>query len=248
MNCMLSYRIVGDGPPVLLIHGFGISFNIWRNLLPLLKDDFTLIMIELPGIGSSPAPQGEYLAAAVLALEELRVKLKIERWRVFSYSSGTRVGESYVEKYPQRVVNAVFLCPMRTQAYKAFGLKVAKGLDARFPGFGNWVLEGSRLNFLIRLLGFNLRPNDQENAWMDEISSRPLEILKETIRAMPGDGAKEFITPSMPHLFIWGTRDLVTASPRKARAHHRLIDAMHSAPVTAAGQVAELAFPFLSSI
>ena len=43
--------------PLLLVHGFGISFNIWKELLPLLCPYFTLVMVELPGIGESPMPR-----------------------------------------------------------------------------------------------------------------------------------------------------------------------------------------------
>ncbi|MEZ4836317.1 MAG: alpha/beta fold hydrolase [Caldilineaceae bacterium] len=50
----LSYRIVGEGPPLLLLHGFGISYNIWQALVPLLHSHFQLILVELPGIGASP--------------------------------------------------------------------------------------------------------------------------------------------------------------------------------------------------
>jgi len=248
MPPMLSYRIEGDGPPVLLIHGFGISFNIWRNLTPLLKDNFTLIMIELPGIGKSPKPEGDYLEFSVREIERLREALKIDRWRVFSYSSGTRVGEAYVAQHSAHVVNALYLCPAQTQLYKAIGLKLAKTCDARLPRFGDWALSGQRLDFLIRLLGFNLQKNDHAQLWMQEISSCRVEILKQTIRSMPADGRRRFAVPSVPHLFIWGKYDRVTASPRRPSAHHRLINATHSAPVTAPDEVAELALPFLSSI
>ncbi|MBI5838616.1 MAG: alpha/beta hydrolase [Chloroflexi bacterium] len=244
---MLNYRIEGDGPPLLLIHGFGISFNIWQNLLPLLKEDFSLIMIELPGIGKSPAPQGDYLECSANEIEQLRRALKIERWHVFSYSSGTRVGERYVQQYSDHVIKAVYLCPAQVQWHKAFGLKIAKSLDARYPQIGNWVLSEKRLDFLIRLLGFNLRPSPHTQAWMDEISSQPVDILKTTIITMPRDGRQLFAPPPVPHMFIWGRQDLITASPRKASARHRLINAMHSAPVLEAEQVAELAIPFLSA-
>ena len=50
---MLSYKTIGKGKPLLLIHGFGISFKIWREITPLLKDDFNLVIIELPGIDKS---------------------------------------------------------------------------------------------------------------------------------------------------------------------------------------------------
>lgn len=245
---MLSYRIEGDGLPVLMIHGFGISFNIWSNLAPLMREHFKLIVIELPGIGLSPVPEGDYLEFCVREIEILRRHLKINRWRIFSYSSGTRVAEAYIERYADHVVNVLFLCPVQTQFYKATALTMAKALDARFPHLGNWVLSGRRLDFLIRLLGFNLQKSEHARAWMEEISACSTEILKHTIRSMPNGGRRPFATPPVPYLFIWGKQDRITASPRKPSAHHRLINANHSAPVTAAEEVAELAIPFLSTI
>jgi pimeloyl-ACP methyl ester carboxylesterase len=244
---MLSYRILGDGPPILLIHGFGISFNIWQNLLPLLKENFSLIMIELPGIGNSPACEGDYLEYCVSEIERLRLELKIERWHVLSYSSGTRVGERYILDHAEHVINAVYLCPAQVNRFRALNLKIAKLMDARFPSFGNWVLSGRRLDFLIRLLGFNLQQSPHARAWVDEIGCCSAEILKQIIHSMPDDGGRPFIAPPVPYLFIWGTRDLITASPRIASARHRLIRATHSAPATEPEQVAELAIPFLSS-
>ncbi len=245
---MLSYRTEGDGLPVLLIHGFGISFNIWSKLAPLLQEHFKLIIIELPGFGSSPLREGDYLQNCVSEIEQLRLFLKIDRWRVFSYSSGTRVAEAYIQKHADHVVNIVFLCPLQTQFYKAVGLTLAKAVDARFPGLGNWVLSGRRLDLLIRLLGFNSQKSEYARAWRDEIGSCSVGILKRTLRSLPSSGRRAFVTPSVPYLFIWGKQDRITASPRRASAHHRLINANHSAPVTAAEEVAELAIPFLSTI
>lgn len=245
---MLNYRIEGDGPPLLLIHGFGISFNIWRNLVPVLRQRFRLILIELPGIGSSSAPQGDYLTFSVNEIEQLRVALKIDRWRIFSYSSGTRVAEAYLEQYADHVVKIVYLCPLQARLQGSIGLKFAKVFDARFPALGNWVLSGGRLQFLIRLLGFSWQRSDYVQEWVDEISSCPVRILKQTLRSLPMDGRKAFRAPSVPYLFIWGKNDLITASPRRASAYHHLIDASHAAPITAADEVANLVIPFLSAI
>ena len=126
-------------------------------------------MIELMGIGNSPPSQRDYLEYCAREIDCLRVELKIERWHVLSCSSGTRVGERYVLEYAEHVINAVYLCPAPTRPYKAFGLKIAKQLDAWYPAFGDWVLSGKRLDFLIRLLGFNLQPSLHAQAWMDEI-------------------------------------------------------------------------------
>lgn len=180
-------------------------------------------------------------------IEQLRLALKIDRWRVLSYSSGTRVGEAYVERCAEHVVSALYLCPAQTNSLKGIGLNLAKALDSRLPAVGNWVLSGRRLDFLIRLLGFNLQPSEHAQAWMDEISACSIESLKQTIRSLPLDGRRRFSTPPVPYLFIWGKYDHITSSPRQPSAHHRLINATHSAPVTAAEEVAELAIPFFSA-
>jgi pimeloyl-ACP methyl ester carboxylesterase len=62
---MLCYRLTGNGTPLLLIHGWGVTYAIWQNLAPLLTPYFQLIMIELPGIGDSPEvdPEKPYYQA-----------------------------------------------------------------------------------------------------------------------------------------------------------------------------------------
>jgi pimeloyl-ACP methyl ester carboxylesterase len=245
---MLGYEVEGQGPPLLLIHGFGISFHIWAALSSYLRDHFTLIMIELPGIGATPAPASghPYLDAAADGIEELRQALGFERWRVLSYSSGTRVAEHYLNLHADRVERAVFLCPIQTTRLTAAVLRTAIRMDERFPQVGNWVLSGPRFRFLLNLLGFNLRRNPLSAAWYREITSQRVDMLKETLRTIPRGGASHFRVPSqLPILFVWGSEDLITASPRKASAGHMLVRGGHSVPQTAAEEVAQGILPFL---
>ena len=53
------YREAGpaDAPVLLLLHGFPTSSHMFRNLIPLLADDFRLIAPDLPGFGFSDAPE-----------------------------------------------------------------------------------------------------------------------------------------------------------------------------------------------
>jgi pimeloyl-ACP methyl ester carboxylesterase len=246
---MLKYEIDGQGPALLMIHGFGISFHIWNELRPLLREHFTLIMVEMPGIGSTPPPEPgrAYLDAAIEGIEEARMELGVERWRVLSYSSGTRVAEHYLNLHADRVQQAVFLCPIRTNQLAAAALRTALRLDRRFPQVGNWVLSGARFKFLLELLGFNLRRNPLSRVWFDEITSQPVDILKETLRLIPRGGAAEFQVPDdLPILFVWGKEDLLTAAPRKPVERNLLVRANHSAPETAAQEVAQVIVPFLS--
>jgi len=245
---MLNYQLDGVGAPLLLLHGFGISFNIWTELSPRLRDHFRLVTVELPGIGRSPLPPPAqlYLAAAVDALDSLRGSLGLPRWSVLGYSSGTRVEEAYLQAHAERVERAVFLCPAQTSSAKARGLRVASMVDRRFPRLGNWILSGARLRFLIHLLGFNLRRAPAVDAWHAEIASQPVDILKATLRSMPDGGARPIAIPNqIPALFIWGREDLVTATPRQPSARDVIIHATHAAPQTSAREVADAVIPFL---
>ena len=245
---MLNYKREGTGEPLLLIHGFGISFNIWDDLLPLLRDQFSLIQIELPGIGASPPPkQGQNdLDAAVEGIEQVRAALKIERWHILSYSSGTRVGERYIYLCANRVDHAMFICPAKISSRRALGLRLAIQLDTMLPQLGNWVLSGARLQYLINLLGFNSQPNERSPRWFQEISLQSIEILKVTLRSLAHGGAKPFSMAGNNILFIWADEDRIIEAPRLS-SRDRVIHANHSAAQTAAHPLAELILPFLGS-
>src|SRR5215467_13542423 len=46
----------GDGPPLLLVHGWPQSWYAWRLLMPALARDFTVVAIDQRGIGLSARP------------------------------------------------------------------------------------------------------------------------------------------------------------------------------------------------
>ena len=68
---MLSHRTVGEGPPLLLVHGIGSRYQVWDPLLPELATRYAVTAIDLPGFGdSAPLPEdadvsGPGLAAVV---------------------------------------------------------------------------------------------------------------------------------------------------------------------------------------
>src|SRR5436305_2234802 len=46
-------RVGGNGPPLLLLHGFSETHVMWHRVAPQLSDRFTLIIADLPGYGWS---------------------------------------------------------------------------------------------------------------------------------------------------------------------------------------------------
>jgi pimeloyl-ACP methyl ester carboxylesterase len=244
---MLNYRIEGSGSPLLLIHGWGVTYATWDNLAPLLVPHFQLIMIELPGIGGSPQvePGQLYYPACAEGIEEVRLALGIEKWSLLAYSSGTRAAEAYVQRYPQAVQAAIFLCPIYLVEIWTLFLHLLE--NTQNLTIRHWILSHWRLYSLILALGFNGRPHTYTRTWKHEIELQSLDILIRTLCEIPGKGRTPFELPEVPTLFIWGGRDALTARPRHLRPNDIIIPANHSAPMLAANSVAEVVIPFLNN-
>src|SRR5581483_2900212 len=242
---MLHYRLEGCGAPLLLVHGWGVTYTIWQNLVPLLKPHFQLIMIELPGVGGSPEVDlaKPYYPACAEAIEEVRQALGIEQWSILAYSSGTRAAEAYVQRYPQRVTRSVFLCPIYLTEICSLAVRLLH--TAHPPTLTHWLFSDWRLHGLVRALGFNGRRTDYTPVWKKEIELQSLDILVRSLCELPGKGRAPFEIPGVPVLFVWGRRDALTARPRRPHPNHVVISADHSAPMLAAPSVAEVVIPFL---
>jgi pimeloyl-ACP methyl ester carboxylesterase len=52
----IHYLVAGHGPAVILLHGYAETSLMWRPLMPLLANKFTVIAPDLPGIGDSGIP------------------------------------------------------------------------------------------------------------------------------------------------------------------------------------------------
>ncbi len=241
----LNYRAEGNGEPLLLVHGFGISFHIWRTLLPLLDPHFTVVMIELPGIGSTPMTRGEedYLQACVEGIEGVRRSLGIDRWDVLGYSTGSRIAEAYIRADAEHVCRAIFLCPLTIDVLKMRLLRLGVWLDRRIPEFGSGVLSGWRLKFLISWLGFNLQQDPMRDEWYSEIGAVPVEVHKETIRAVASAADGGFSVP-VRHAMIWGDRDLVPLTPRSPGEYDYFVHGRHAAPTESAEEIASIVVSF----
>lgn len=106
----LHYADWGNGPPVLLLHGFPLSSDVWSDLMPHLADRFRVVAPDLRGHGDSEAPPGPYsmddFAQDVLALAEA---LGLERFVLGGHSMGGYVAFRIVERQPGRLVGLVLV-------------------------------------------------------------------------------------------------------------------------------------------
>lgn len=96
----------GDGPPLLLLHGFTGSAANWRNHISVFSRHFRTMAIDLLGHGgsASPAEAARYsMAQCVEDVNGILTALQVDSAAVLGYSLGGRVALSLSATYPERV-------------------------------------------------------------------------------------------------------------------------------------------------
>ena len=102
--------IGGDGPPLLLVHGWPENWYAWRLVMPALARDFTVIAVDQRGIGLTDKPEGGYdagtLASDLIALMDA---LGHERFAVVGHDIGLVISYALAADFPDRVASVAVL-------------------------------------------------------------------------------------------------------------------------------------------
>jgi pimeloyl-ACP methyl ester carboxylesterase len=109
-DVLLHYVTAGEGPPVVLLHGFPETSAAWRKVLPLLGADHTVVAPDLRGLGHSHRPDTGYdkmtVAADIVALLE---HLGHPTARVVGHDMGGAVAYAMAAAHPERVTHLAVL-------------------------------------------------------------------------------------------------------------------------------------------
>src|SRR5205823_391943 len=82
----VHYLRAGRGDAVILLHGYTQTARMWRPIIPLLAERFTVIAPDLPGIGDSAIPHGSIdMQTAAARIHSLAQSLGVERARVVGH-------------------------------------------------------------------------------------------------------------------------------------------------------------------
>src|SRR3954471_12411155 len=94
----------GEGPPLLLVHGWPETWYAWRLVMPALARDFQVIAVDQRGIGLSDKPQDGYDTGTVAGdLVELMDALGHQRFAVVGHDTGFAISYALAADHPDRV-------------------------------------------------------------------------------------------------------------------------------------------------
>lgn len=101
----LFYRTVGNGIPLVILHGlYGASDN-WMQIARKLSDQFKVILVDLRNHGSSPHDNQHTYEAMVTDLAWLYYELEIDKAHLLGHSMGGKVAMAFAADYPEKILS-----------------------------------------------------------------------------------------------------------------------------------------------
>jgi pimeloyl-ACP methyl ester carboxylesterase len=94
----------GQGPPLLLVHGWPETWYAWRFVMPVLARDFEVIAVDQRGIGLSDKPEGGYdMATLASDLVALMDALGHQRFALYGTDTGMPIAYALAADHPERL-------------------------------------------------------------------------------------------------------------------------------------------------
>jgi pimeloyl-ACP methyl ester carboxylesterase len=214
---IVTAYVEGSGPPLVLVHGTTADHSRWAPLVPLLRDEFTLLMLDRRGRGGSTRESADYSIEregddVVAVLDTLA-----EPALVFGHSYGASVTLSALDRLPNCAAWILYEPPFATPGHDVFTVEQLT----------RWQLaldEGRREDLLEMFYREVLRFDDTALAAVRSLPAWPARIAAVHTAVREGWAVRSFAPRAMPApapvRFLLGdsTTPHLTASTRAAAA------------------------------
>ena len=223
----------GRGPALLLIHGIGDSSDTWRELIPVLAREHTVIAPDLLGHGRSDKPRADYSVAAYAnGMRDLLTVLDVERATVVGHSLGGGVAMQFAYQYPERCERLVVvssggvsrevnpmlrMCSLPTAHLMLpllrlpFARQVGRGILRTLEAAGSDI--GLDTEDLLRI--FDALPDSTSRHAFIRTLNAVVDWRGQVITMLD----RCYLTRGMPTLLVWGDRDGVIPYEHARLAH-----------------------------
>jgi pimeloyl-ACP methyl ester carboxylesterase len=228
----VRYFRAGEGPALLLVHGMAGSAATWKQVLPRLARDYTVIAPDLLGHGRSAKPRSDYsLGNFAAGLRDLLVALGIERATVVGHSLGGGIAMQLAYQHPERVERLVLVGSggLGREVSPILRMLTLPGAEYLMPLlFTSYSRDlGNKISMMLRRGG--LRAPAAEETWRAYVSLTEGEnraAFVKTLRSvidLSGQSVSAhdrlYLAAHMPTMIMWGERDFIIPVEHAHVAH-----------------------------
>lgn len=212
-NLATEYRDEGEGSVIFMLHGWGVDLNEFDKITDILKKDFRIVRVDLPGFGGTERPKNWDLGDYVNFVKGFLEKLELDKSKnivLLGHSFGGRIilkGVGTVKLNPEKIIlispAGVSLKSQRRSFFKV--LAKIGGFVAFIPPFVFWRQQIKKK--LYRMIGSDLE--DQKGG------------MKEIFKSVVGEDLSHYAEKiEKDTLLIWGEHDTVTPKSDGEHLHH----------------------------
>ena len=222
MPIELDHRLAGKGEPLLLIHGIGSTWRVWKPVLDRLEASHEVLSVDVPGFGhSAPLPAGTEPTIAAMA-DSLERALDAVGWdwpHVAGNSMGGWLGLELGRRGRAASVVAISPAGMWTEkerAYSRNALRMQHAIATKIAPHADRITSTALGRSLV--MGGVMRrpwradPDDAAEALRLFAGAPGWDT---TLEAMSSDMPRELGSIGCPVRIVWGTRDTLLL-PRQA--------------------------------
>ena len=221
----VAYLDIGQGQPVILIHGFGGSMWQWEHQQQPLSAEFRLITPDLIGSGLSTKPDIEYRPEQMLEyFIGFMDALRIRQATLVGNSMGAGLAIGMALTYPDRVSQLVLIDGLPANVRERLtSPSIKRALDTAAPSwlasFGNWLFGGVMIESVLQeivhdptLLTPAVIERSNRNRQRPGVIP-PLMTVRDTLPLWESGFAKRIGEIRHPTLILWGEEDRVFPLP-----------------------------------
>jgi pimeloyl-ACP methyl ester carboxylesterase len=215
----VSCRVVGDGPPIVFVHGLLVDSRLWDGVVEHLAEGHRCIVADYP-MGSHRLPMNEDADLSPPGLARIITMvmddLGVERATIVGNDTGGAVSQILAANHPERVERLVLTNCDTFEHFPPFPFSLLTPV-AKMPGGMAMLQAGQRFAAVRRMSYAPLvkRPLSQElvDSWLEPASSDP-GIRRDLVKILRGidkrhtlEAAERLRGFERPIRFAWATDD-----------------------------------------
>jgi pimeloyl-ACP methyl ester carboxylesterase len=241
----------GQGDPLLLLHGFPATRQLWSQVAPLLVDaGYRVIIPDLVGYGDSTAPSAVRIDMASQAawMLELVGRLDATHPVIIAHDVGSAAAQLMVALAPQRIRGLAVLD----------GVYAAEWAMDAIVSIQSWEPADAHRLFplLVRRLGKSAALREMLSAYKEEKGGRQLiRVARDLDPGQTAEITEQLRSSPVPAIVLWGVQDEFLPCTEVGEPLAKALNASliklpggHFTPLDCPRQVAEALLPFLDSL